>query len=118
MMTVAFVGSGKLIKERPEVAERFVLALAEAARLMQGDAYLSSENIAAYIKHTASTEQAIRKGAPVVYDPNVAIPVDGLADMEQVHRENGRTEYDKPLDLAKAINTTFVDKAIKTLGKR
>ena len=41
-----------------------------------------------------------------------------LADMEQVHRENGRTEYDKPLDLAKAIDTTFVAKAIKTLGKR
>jgi NitT/TauT family transport system substrate-binding protein len=118
MMTVAFVGSGKLIKERPEVAERFVLALAEAARLMQGSDYLSGENVAAYIKHTASTEQAIRKGAPVVYDPNIAIPVDGLADMEQVHRENGRTEYDKPLDLAKAIDASFVDKAIRTLGKR
>jgi NitT/TauT family transport system substrate-binding protein len=118
MMTVAFVGSGKLIKERPEVAERFVLALAEAARLMQGADYLSAENVAAYIKHTASTEAALRKGAPVVYDPNIAIPVDGLADMEQVHRENGRTEYDQPLDLKKAIDTTFVDKAIKTLGKR
>lgn len=117
LMTVAFVGSGKLINERPEVAERFVLALAEAARMMQGDDYLSPENIAAYTKHTASTEEAIRKGAPVTYDPNIAIPVDGLADMERVHRENGRTEYDQPLDLKKAIDTMFVDKAIATLGK-
>lgn len=118
LMTVAFVGSGKLINERPEVAERFVLALAEAARMMQGDDYLSAENIAAYTKHTASTEEAIRKGAPVTYDPNIAIPLDGLADMERVHRENGRTEYDQPLDLSKAVDTTFADKAVETLGKQ
>ena len=41
LMTVAFVGSGKFIKERPQVAERFVLALTEAARLMQGNNYLA-----------------------------------------------------------------------------
>jgi NitT/TauT family transport system substrate-binding protein len=118
LMTVAFVGSGKLIRERPEVAERFVLALAQAARLMQGSDYLSAGNIAAYIKHTASTEEALRKGAPVIYDPNIAIPMDALPDMERVHRENGRTEYDKPLDLTKAVDTRFVEKAISILGKR
>ncbi|WP_309086163.1 ABC transporter substrate-binding protein [Chelativorans sp.] len=118
LMTVAFVASGKLISERPEVAERFVLALAEAARMMQGDDYLSPENIEAYVKHTASTEEALRKGAPVIYDPNIEIPVEGLADMERVHRENGRTEYDEPLDLSKAIDTTFVDKAIAAIGRQ
>jgi NitT/TauT family transport system substrate-binding protein len=118
LMTVAFVASGKLIEERPEVAERFVLALAEAARMMQGDDYLSAENIAAYLKHTASTEEAIRKGAPVTYDPNIEIPLEGLADIERVHRENGRTEYDQPLELAKAIDGTFAAKAIETLGRQ
>lgn len=117
VMTVAFVASGKLIKERPEVAERFVLALGEAARMMQGDDYLSAENIAAYVKHTASTEEAIRKGAPVIYDPNIEIPVEGLADVERVHRENGRTEYEEPLDLTKAVDTTFAEKAIEVLGR-
>src|SRR5690606_28117274 len=97
--------------------ERFVLALAEAARMMQGDDYLADENIEAYIKHTAATEEALRKGAPVIYDPNIAIPIDGLADVERVHRENGRTEYEQPLDLSKAVDTTFVDKAIEALGK-
>ena len=89
LMTVAFVASGKFIKERPQAAERFVLALAEAA---------------------------IRKGNPVIYDPNVAIPVEGLADVERVHRENGRTEYEEPLDLSKAVDETFTKKAIETLG--
>ena len=116
LMTVAFVGSGKFINERPEVATRFVLALTEAARLMQGDDYLAKENMDAYLTYTASTEAAIRKGNPVIYDPDMKIPVDGLADQEKVHRSNGRTEYTDPLDLSVAVTTQFVDKAIETLG--
>jgi NitT/TauT family transport system substrate-binding protein len=117
LMTVAFVGSGKFIKERPEAAERFVMALMEAARLMQGDQYLSKENIDAYLKYTTSTEAAIKAAKPALYDPNQDIPAKGLADVEKTHRENGRTDYDKPIDLKKVIDDQFVDKAIAALGK-
>ena len=117
LMTVAFVGSGKFINERPEVAQRFVLALAEATRLMQGNDYLSRENIDAYLKHNPSTEAAIRTGSPVIYDPTVAIPVAGLSDIEAVHRRNGRTDYDKPLDMTKVIDERFTKKAVELLGK-
>jgi NitT/TauT family transport system substrate-binding protein len=117
LMTVAFVGSGKFIKERPEAAERFVMALVEAARLMQGDNYLSKENVDAYLKYTTSTEAAIKGAKPAIYDPNQDIPAKGLADVERVHRENGRTDYDKPIDLKKVIDDQFVDKAIAALGK-
>ena len=117
LMTVAFVGSGKFIKERPDVAERFVVALTEAARLMQGDDYLSKENVDAYLKYTTSTEAAIKAAKPAIYDPNQDIPAKGLADVERVHRENGRTDYDKPIDLKKVIDDQFVDKAVAALGK-
>jgi NitT/TauT family transport system substrate-binding protein len=117
LMTVAFVASGKFIKERPDVAQRFVLALAEATRMMQGNDYLARENIDAYLKHNPSTEAAIRTGSPVIYDPKVAIPVEGLADIEAVHRRNGRTEYDKPLDMSKVIDETFTKKAVELLAK-
>jgi NitT/TauT family transport system substrate-binding protein len=40
-----------------------------------------------------------------------------LADIERVHRENGRTEYTDPLDLSKVVDETFTNKAIATLGK-
>jgi NitT/TauT family transport system substrate-binding protein len=118
LMTVAFVGSGKFVNERPEAAERFVLALTEAARMMQGDDYLSPENIEAYLTYTNSTEEAIRSGRPVIYDPNMVIPVEGLADQERVHRENGRTEYSEPLDLSNVVDTTFTEKAIEVLGEQ
>lgn len=117
LMTVAFVGSGNFVTERPEVAQRFVLALMEATRMMQGDDYLSDENIAAYLKYVNSTEDAIRNGRPVVYDPNMVIPVEGLADVERVHRENGRTDYEEPIDLSQVVDTTFTDKAREILGE-
>jgi NitT/TauT family transport system substrate-binding protein len=116
LMTVAFVGSGKFIKERPQVAERFVLALAEAARLMQGDGYLAPANIEAYMTYTNTTEKAIREGNPVVYDPNLVVSFDGLRDVERVHRENGRLEYKEPIELAAVADDQFVKKAIAALG--
>ncbi len=116
LMTVAYVASGNFISERPEAAERFVLALTEAARMMQGDDYLSPENLEAYLTFTNSTEEALRKGTPVVYDPNMTIPVDGLTDVERVHRENGRTDYEEPIDLSKVVNEQFVDQALAALG--
>lgn len=116
LMTVAFVGSGKLVNERPEVAERFVLALTEAASMMQGDDYLAPENLEAYMTFTNSTEEALRSGRPVIYDPEMKIPVDGLADIEKTHRENGRTEYTDPLDLSNVIDERFTEAARKALG--
>ncbi|CAM5767399.1 ABC transporter substrate-binding protein [Bosea minatitlanensis] len=117
LMTVVFVGSGKFLKERPEAAERFVLAMTEAARLMQGPDFLAQPNMDGYLKYTASTPEAVRNGGALIYDPNMAIPTAGLADIERVHRENGRTEYDKPLDMAKVVDERFVAKAIAVLGK-
>ncbi|MBN9457341.1 MAG: ABC transporter substrate-binding protein [Bosea sp.] len=117
LMTVAFVASGKFIKDKPEAAERFVLAMTEAARMMQGGDFLAQPNMDGYLKYTASTPEAIKKGANIIFDPNMAIPTAGLADIERVHRENGRTEYDKPLDMAKVVDDRFVAKAIAVLGK-
>lgn len=116
LMTVAFVGSGKFLKARPEAAERFVLALAEAARLMQGEDYLAPANIEAYLTFTNTTEKAVREGNPVVYDPNLEVPFEGLRDVERVHRENGRLEYKDAIDLATVADDRFVKKAIAALG--
>src|SRR5690606_10185011 len=116
LMTVAFVGSADFLTERPEAAGRFALALLEAARLMQGEDYYDDENIAAYLTYVNSTEEAIRTGTPVLYDPDLTIPVEGLADVERVHRENGRTEYEEPIDLGNVITTEFTDFALEAAG--
>jgi len=116
-MTVTFVASGKFLKERPEAAKRFVLALMEAARLMQGKDYLLPENMKAYLKYVNTTEEAIRKGEPVIYDPNMEIALDSLKDVERVHRENRRTEYTQPIDLKAVTDTSLVEWARSVLGR-
>jgi NitT/TauT family transport system substrate-binding protein len=117
LMTVAFVGSGDFVTERPEAAQRFVLALMEASRLMQGEDYLAEENLNAYLTYTNSTEEALRAGVPVVYDPNQVIPLDGLADVEGTHRANGRTEYEEAIDLENVTDTSFTEAALELLGE-
>jgi NitT/TauT family transport system substrate-binding protein len=117
LMTVAFVGSGEFISERPEAARRFVLALLEAARLMQGEDFLTQENMNAYLSYVNATEEAIRGDALLIFDPDGVIPVEGLADVERVHRENGRTDYDEPIDLNNVVDTSFVDWAREALGE-
>ena len=117
LMTVAFVGSGRFVEERPEAARRFALALLEAARLMQGDELFSRENLDAFLTYLpGTTEEALQSGAPVVYDPNQEIPVDGLADVERVHRENGRTAYETPIDLADVVESSFMEWALERSG--
>jgi NitT/TauT family transport system substrate-binding protein len=117
LMTVAFVGSSRFVLERPAVAQRFVLALMEASRLMQGDAVVSDEIIDAFMTFLpGATPEALRSGAPVVFDPNQEIPVDGLADVERTHRENGRTAYEQPIDLADVVDERFVWWALEVLG--
>lgn len=108
-MTVAFVASGQFVNERPEVAERFALALMRAARLMQGDDYLSEENIDAYLAYVDTTAEDLREGTPVIYDPDQQIPTDQISDIERVHRENGRTEYDEPVDINTVAETKFME---------
>ncbi|MFW5722385.1 MAG: ATP-binding protein, partial [Desulfohalobiaceae bacterium] len=62
LMTVAFVGSGRFVQERPEVARRFALALLEAARLMQGDDLFSRTNLDAFLRYLPNaTEEALRR---------------------------------------------------------
>jgi NitT/TauT family transport system substrate-binding protein len=116
-MTVAFVASGKFITERPEVAKRFVLALGEAAAAMQGDQYLSDENIAAYLAYVPTTEEDLRVGAPVIYDPELNIEVEGLQDVERIHRENGRLEYSEPLDMSTVLDLSFIEWALPYLAQ-
>ena len=116
-MTVAFVGSGRFVQERPEVARRFALALLEASRLMQGDDFLSPENLAAYLTYVPNaTVESLRADTRLIFDPNQQIPVEGLADVERTHRENGRTAYETPIDLGVVVDLQFVEWALEQLG--
>ena len=115
-MTIVFVYSGKFMKERPEAARRFMLALMKGARSMQGDGYLSDTNIAAYMKYMNTTEENIRKTPPSLYDPDLTVKVEDMADIQATHMKNGRLEYTDPLPLSSIVDVSWQQYALMILG--
>ena len=115
-MTTVFMYSGKFIKERPEVAKRFMIALVKGSRAMQGDRYLDPANLKAYLKYVTATEDAIRKGKPQVYDPDLKVYIDSIKNMEEIFRWAGWTNYTAVISQDKMADSSFAENAVKVLG--
>lgn len=114
--TTTFMYSGKLIKERPDVANRFAIALLKGYRAIQGANYLTDANVQTYVKYTGSTEAVIRATPPFVYDPNMAITTESIKDQEKIYRESGWTDYAQAVDISKLFDASFADKAVTSVG--
>jgi NitT/TauT family transport system substrate-binding protein len=115
-MTTVFMYSGKFIKERTDVAKRFMIALVKGSRAMQGDTYLDPANLKAYLKYVTSTEEAIRKSKPQVYDPNLKVYIDSIKNMEEVFRWAAWTNYTTVIPQERMADPSFADLAVKVLG--
>ncbi|MEW6267592.1 MAG: ABC transporter substrate-binding protein [Thermodesulfobacteriota bacterium] len=115
-MTTVFMYSGKLIKERTDVAKRFMIALVKGSRAMQGDKYLDLANIKAYLKYVTATEETIKKGKPQVYDPDLKVYLESVKNMEEIFRWAGWTNYTDVISQDKMADPSFVENAVKVLG--
>ncbi len=115
-MTTVFMYSGKFMKERPEVARRFMIALVKSSRAMQGNRYLDPANLVSYLKYVTSTEEAIRKGKPQVYDPDLKVYIDSIKNMEEIFRWAGWTNYTTTIPQEKMAAPSFSEQAVKALG--
>jgi NitT/TauT family transport system substrate-binding protein len=115
-MTTVFMYSGKLIKENPGVAKRFMIALIKGSRAMQGNKYLDPANLKAYLKYVTSTADAIRKGRPQLYDPDLKVNMDSIKDMEEIFRWAGWTNYTTVIPQERMADLSFAEQAVKGLG--
>lgn len=114
--TTVFLYSGKLIKERPAVAERFTLALMQGARAMQGAQLTSEKNLAIWTKYTGVRPETIKSSTPLVYSPDLEIFRDNIARQEKSHREAGFTDYQTPVPVERMLDESFRQKALARLG--
>jgi NitT/TauT family transport system substrate-binding protein len=113
--TTTYMYSGKFIKEKPLLAQKFAVALLKGFRAIIGNDYLSDENVKSYVKYTGSNEQTIKATPPLVYDNDMGIAKDSIKDQEKIFRESGWTDYKQAIDVEKAFDTSFVDYALKIL---
>jgi len=116
--TTTYLYSGKFVKERPEVAKRFAIALLKGIRAVQGDNYLSDENVKIYVKYTGSNDKTIRETPALLYDPGMIITKDNIKDQEKIHRESGWTDYKQAIEVDKMFDGSFAENAVKTLGPK
>jgi NitT/TauT family transport system substrate-binding protein len=114
--TTSFLYSGKFMKERPAVAERFMVALMKGSRAMQGADYGSEKNMAIWEKYTGVKPDVIKAGIPLDYSPDMAIAKENIVKQEQGHREGGFTDYQSPVPLDKMIDESWQQKALAKLG--
>jgi NitT/TauT family transport system substrate-binding protein len=115
-MTTVFMYSGKFMKERSDVAKRFMIALLKGSRAMQADKYLDPANLKAYLQYVTSTEDAIRKGRPQIFDPDLKVYIDSIKSMEEVFRWAGWTNYTAVIPQDKMVDSSFEENAVKVLG--
>ncbi len=114
--TTVFAYSGGFMKNRPEVATRFMMALIQAARAMQGSKYLDPENIAAYKKYTGVRDEVLQADPPLLYYPDMRIVTGTIVDMEKTFREAGLADYAAPIPLEAMVERKFQQEAVKRLG--
>lgn len=115
--TTVFAHSGGFMKNRPDVATRFLTALIQAARAMQGQKYLEADNVAAYKKYTGVRDEVLQAEPALLYDPNMGIAANSLVDMEKTFREAGMVDYSAAIPLEAIVERRFQQEAVKRLGR-
>ncbi len=112
-----FAYSGRFMRDRPEVAARFLAALMKAARAMQGQGFFDPENVAAYKKYTGVRDEVLQSEPPLLYHPDMRIVTSTIVDMERTFREAGLADYSGPIPIEAMIERRFQQEAQRLVGR-
>ncbi len=115
--TTVFAYSGGFMKNRPEVGTRFLMALIQAARAMQGAKFLDLDNVAAYKKYTGVRDDVLQAEPPLLYYPDLRIVTSTILDMEKTFREAALADYSAPIPLEAMVERRFQQEAVRRLGR-
>jgi len=105
--------SGKFMRERPDVGDRFLRALLRAAKETQGPFNKNPDLVAAMAKESKLKPEAIEASLPSYFDPNLDIAKyeDSIRRQEAVYMKIGRLTYSTPLEMDKMVDASLVHKA-------
>lgn len=113
-----YFGQRLLEPENREVGVRFLVALLQAIRDLQGDAWRSNDEIIdAILTYTTVPEPAIRGGTAFYFEPNGVVNKDSILDQQQYHFERGYTELEEPLSIDQLMDESFLEEALARLGE-
>lgn len=100
----------------PELAKGFVKAYLRGARDLNGDAWNDPENLAIVEQFTGVPADVVARANRSYHDPNGALPLDDLLELQSFFRAQGQLSYEQDIDLAPFVNSSYVDAALQELG--
>ncbi|HZT51372.1 MAG TPA: ABC transporter substrate-binding protein [Stellaceae bacterium] len=111
--TVVFF-SGKFMRERPQVGERFLRALVQGAKDTQGDYTKRPEMAQLLAKATGLKLQDIEESHVFAFTKDLDIDRyrDSIRRQEAQHMKDGRLDYTKPVPMDKMIDASLIKKAL------
>jgi hypothetical protein len=124
-MTTTIMASCKMLRERPEVVRRLLLAYMKGTRDIQPPAigtwdpekFYRPEHLAIFEKYTGASEQVVRSQVPYTFDVDLVIQGDSLIDQQWVHIRNGTLALAQPIPLERLVDDSFARYAQETMGR-
>ena len=113
-ITTVVFASGKFMRDRPQVLERFLGAVLRGAKFTR-DAYNKNPAIAALLsKGTGIKQDVVEAATAFAFDPNLDIEhfTDSIRRQEIQHMKDGRLNYKTPIAMDKIVDATFIKKAM------
>jgi NitT/TauT family transport system substrate-binding protein len=112
----ALFGNKNWLKDHPDAAAGIVTAYLEACRELMNGGFDNPTDLGIIEQYTGVPAALVKSAVRPIYEVDGAFSTDGLQKMQAFFRERGQLEYDKDLDPATVIDTTYVDAALSKLG--
>jgi NitT/TauT family transport system substrate-binding protein len=100
----------------PELATGFVKAYIRGARDLNGDAWFDETVLATIEKYTGVPAAVVARANRSYHDPNGAVPIDNLMEMQRFFRAQGQLSYAEDIDMSTFVNNSYAEAAVEALG--
>ena len=100
----------------PDLAKGFVKAFIRGARDLNGDAWNSPENLAIIEQYTGVPAEVVGRANRSFHDPNGAVPLEDLEELQRFFGEQGQLSYSNLIDIGQFVNSSYAEAAVEELG--
>ena len=99
------------------VAERWLAAWLKGARDLTPQGYARDDNAAILEKYTKTPKDIIKATKPPLHNPNGTLNLDDMKAQQEYFLGSGALTYTEPIDLSTIVDNSFVEGALKIIGK-
>jgi NitT/TauT family transport system substrate-binding protein len=99
------------------VADKWLAAWLRGARDLSPQGYKLDENTAILEKYTRTPKDVIKATRPPLHNANGALNLDDMKAQQEYFLSSGSLTYTDPLDLATIVDTSYVEGALKIIGR-